>query len=148
MDDNVVDVYVSKAPTVSQQRIHRPLERTRGIAKSERHYYELKTSEFRLKSRTWHMLGLYTNLMVALLQVQFRKVPTARHVVEQFVDTWQGVLVLLRNLVQRPVVDAEPLRTILLLGEEDSCSEGATCRFNLACRQILLSSASSVGDIR
>ena len=133
---NVIDVYVRKLSALRQHIVHRTLERAGCVAQSEWHDSKLVRAKFRLESGTWYMLGFDAYLVVSLLQVHLREELATAHIVEQFVNARQGILIFLRNFVQGPVVNAQALRSVLLFRKKNACAKRAFGGLNLACRDI------------
>ena len=82
------------------------------------------------------MLGFYANLMKPLLKVNFGEIFRAGHVVDELVNTRQGVLVLEGDFVQCAVINTEAEVTILLARKEYTCTEGTSRGFNLTSFKI------------
>ena len=76
--------------------------------------------------------------MVAAAQVDLAEVLRALQPIEQLVDARQRVAVLDGDIVQRAIVDAHAHGTILLLHEQDRCTERRLARLDEAgLRQLL-----------
>src|SRR6185437_11670388 len=71
-----------------------------------------------------------TNLMVTGPEIELREVLRALKPIEQLVDARQRVVVLDGHVVQRTVVDAHTQLAILLLHEQDGCTERRLTRLD------------------
>jgi len=138
VNDNVVDVHFAEGSVLCQNAIHRPLECCRSITRAERHYLELKGSEFGTERRSFDIRRDYLDLVVTLLEIQFGEDSGMGHFVEKFVDSREWVLVLLGDLVQSPVVNAKTERAVFLPCKEDSGAEWRAGRLDLSGGQVLV----------
>src|SRR6201999_4143677 len=64
------------------------------------------------------------NEIVAGFEVDLRKHLRSREAIEEFVDSREGIPILVCELVDTPIIDAEAKRTVLLLCKDDRSASG------------------------
>ena len=102
------------------------------VGETEGQHEELEVTVACAERGLGHVLWVDANLVVAAAQVDLAEVLRALQTVEQFVDTRQRVAVLDGDVVQRTIVDAHAHGAILLLHEQDGCTEWRLARLNEA----------------
>ena len=107
VNNQVIQVNGDKRTTAVKNHVLSSLERFWCIAHAKRHILELIGSEFRLKCCAIHMLWKNPNLINTLLKVHFDKDFRALEAIQQFINSWEGVLVRLGNLIQGSVINTK-----------------------------------------
>ena len=102
--DGVVAGHVRETTAVSEEVVNGALIGNGGIAKSKRHYSELKAPKRRLKCSSRDMLGVYATFVVALREVHLGEIFRACHIVD---NVRQGVLIHEGDGIECAVVDAK-----------------------------------------
>ena len=93
---------------VPENVINERLEYRRCVREAERHYQVLPVSGRRIKRRLPLIPFPYTHQMVGISKIQFCKDGGPLQEVEGRIHERQGVMILNRDLVDTPVVDARP----------------------------------------
>ena len=120
---NVVHVRHCVVLNVGKEGVHGALEGGGGVTQTKRHDKKFKTAMLGLEGGALAMLGVDTNLMEALGKVHLSEVAGLCHRVEHLVDLGDRTEGGNGDAVEAAVVDAEAEGAVLLLGEEDACTE-------------------------
>ena len=118
--------------------VHSALKSRRRITKTEEHDGIWERPPTRLKRSSLAVFWEDEDLMEATAQIHLGVNTRLTHVVQALVNPGHRIHHLLGDVVQPPVINAHPFRTIVLLRKQNAGAESRMRRFNPTMRKILV----------